>query len=64
LWAEAQFYQAAKLLAEEGGKAPVKSVFKLAGKQGGNLKAADLVAEYPVLADWLMEAFEGDSATP
>lgn len=64
LWAEAQFYQAAKLLAEEGGKAPVKSLFKLAGKQRGNLKAADLVAEYPVLADWLMEAFEGDSATP
>ena len=59
LWAEAQFYQAAKLLAEEEGKAPVKSVFKLAGKQGGSLKAADLVAEYPVLADWLMEAFEG-----
>lgn len=64
LWAEAQFYQAAKLLAEEEGKAPAKAVFKLAGKQKGNLQAAVLVAEFPILADWLKEAFAGDSAVP
>ena len=64
LWAEAQFYEAAKLLAEEEGKAPAKAVFKLAGKQKGSLQAAVLVAEFPILADWLMEAFKGDSATP
>ena len=64
LWAEAQFYQAAKLLAEEAGKAPAKAIFKLAGKQKGNLQAAVLVAEFPILADWLKEAFAGDVAVP
>ena len=64
LWAEAQFYQAAKLLSEEEGKAPAKAVFKLAGKRKGDLKATDLVAEFPLLADWLKEAFEGDSSGP
>ena len=64
LWAEAQFYQAAKLLAAEEGKAPAKAVFKLAGKQKGNLQAAVLVAEFPILADWLKEAFAADSAVP
>lgn len=64
LWAEAQFYQAAKLLADEAGKAPAKAVFKLAGKRDGDLTAADLVVQFPLLADWLKTAFEGDSATP
>ena len=64
LWSEAQFYRAAELVAEEEGKAPVKSVLKLAGKQGGALKEADLVAEYPVLADWLKETFKGREAGP
>ena len=60
LWSEAQFYAAAKLLAEREGKAPAKAVFKLAGKKGGELKAADLVAQFPYLADWLQQAFAGD----
>ena len=64
LWAEAQFYEAARLLAEEEGKAPAKAVFKLAGKKGPELKAADLVAEFPVLSDWLMEAFESAANSP
>ena len=64
LWAEAQFYQAARLLSEEEGKAPAKAVLKLAGKQGGELKAADLVARFPVLADWRRQAFAEDSAGP
>ena len=64
LWSEAQFYRAAKLVAEEEGKAPVKSVLKLAGKRGGALKEADLVAEYPVLADWLKETFKGGEGGP
>jgi len=64
LWAEAQFYEAAKRLAEEAGKAPAKAIFKLAGKQKGNLQAAVLVAEFPILADWLKEAFAGDAAVP
>jgi hypothetical protein len=64
LWAEAQFYQAARLLAEEEGKAPAKAVFKLAGKRNGDLKAADLVAHFPLLADWLKAAFEGQPVMP
>jgi hypothetical protein len=64
LWAEAQFYEAAKLLDEMEGKAPAKAVFKLAGKQGGELKAADLVARFPYLADWLQQAFAGDPNQP
>jgi hypothetical protein len=64
LWAEAQFYEAARLLAEEEGKAPAKAVLKLAGKQKGRLQAAALMAEFPILADWLYEAFEGESAKP
>jgi hypothetical protein len=64
MWAEAQFYEAAKLLSEREGKAPAKAVLKLAGKPDGELKAADLVARFPVLADWLRQAFAEDSARP
>lgn len=64
LWAEAQFYEAARLLAEEEGKAPAKAVFKLAGKRDGKLTAADLVAHFPLLADWLKAAFDGQPVVP
>ena len=64
LWGEAQFNEAARLVSTEEGKAPAKAIFKLANKQKGALKAADLVARYPGLADWLDQAFKAETAVP
>ena len=64
LWGEAQFYRAAKLVAAEEGKSAAKAILKLADKKRGTLKAADLTARYPGLADWLDQAFKSEPVLP
>ena len=57
LWFEAQFYEGARLLAEAEGKGAAKKVFKPAKKGGGRISGRDLLAQYPVLGDWLATSF-------
>lgn len=60
LWFEAQFYEGARLLAEAEGKGAAKKVFKPAKKGDGRISGRELLAQYPVLRDWLAKSFARD----
>lgn len=57
LWFEGQYFGAASLVAGEEGKAPAKAVLKQVRKDGGQVRAADLLARYPELGTWLNSSF-------
>ena len=57
LWFEGQYFDAASLVAGGEGKAPAKAVLKQARKDGGRVRAADLLARYPELGTWLNTNF-------
>lgn len=58
LWFESQFFTGANLLVGPDGKYPAKAIFKHARKNGGQVRAADLLAECPELASWLDSSFK------
>lgn len=58
LWFDSQFFNGANLLVGPEGKYPAKAIFKHARKNGGRVRAADLLAECPELATWLDTSFE------
>lgn len=60
LWYQAQFHAGAAVLTEQEGGGAAKKLFKLARKNGGVLKATDLVQEFPGLDSWLMESFAAE----
>ena len=60
LWFQAQFHAGATALVEPEGGGAAKKLFKLARKNGGVLKATDLVQEFPGLDSWIMESFAAE----
>lgn len=60
LWFESQFFSAANLLVGPDGKYPAKAIFKHARKNGGVVRAADLLGECPELNSWLDSSFKDD----
>jgi hypothetical protein len=60
LWFESQFFSAAGLLAGPDGKYPAKAIFKQARKNGGQIRAADLLAKCPELGSWLETSFRSE----
>lgn len=60
LWFEAQYFDAASLISQGRGKTPTKAVLRQARKQGGGIRAADLLARYPALGEWLSTSFADD----
>ena len=60
LWFESQFFSAANLLVGPDGKYPARAIFKHARKNGGLVRAADLLAECPELGSWLNSSFKDD----
>jgi hypothetical protein len=58
LWFDSQCFNGANLLAGPDGKYPAKALFKQARKNGGLVRAADLLAKSPELNTWLQTSFK------
>ena len=57
LWFESQYFNAATIAAQAGSKQPAKQMLKSARKQGGLIRAADLISTFPGLDSWLRSSF-------
>lgn len=57
LWFESQFFTAASIVAESGGKQPAKQMLRTARKNGGVIRASDLISSFPGLDGWLRSSF-------
>ncbi len=60
LWFDAQCFTAASIVAESGGKQPAKQILRLAKKNGGVIRASDLVSSFPGLDGWLRSSFSDE----